>query len=156
MSDKTTEAARANGIEIPEAPGTGDYHVAVVRTGNLLYHSGQTPIVNGEKRYLGRVGEEISPEQAYEAARISGMNMIAQISKFLDGRLDRVTRCVRLTGYVNSAPDFFEQPKVIHGASKAVIDVFGEERGLHARAVFGMSPLPFNVSVVIDGIWEVE
>lgn len=156
MSDRTTKQAAAKGIVIPTPPKTGDYHVAVVRTGNLLYHSGQTPIIDGEKRYLGKVGDEISPDEAYEAARISAMNMIAQISAFLNGELDRVKKCVRLTGYVNSAPDFFEQPKVIHGASRAVLDVFGEERGLHARAVFGMTPMPFNVSVVIDGIWEVE
>lgn len=156
MTDKTTEQARARGIIIPEPPETGAYHVAVVQTGNLLYHSGQTPIVDGEKKFLGVVGKGRTPDEAFEAARIAAMNMIAQISKFLDGQLDRVARCVRLTGYVNSAPDFFEQPQVIHGASRAVIDVFGEERGLHARAVFGMSPMPFNVSVVIDGIWEVK
>ena len=156
MTDKTTEQARLNGITIPEPPKTGAYHVAVVQTGNLLYHSGQTPIVDGEKKFLGLVGKDLTPEEAFEAARISAMNMIAQISKYLDGQLDRVVRCVRLTGYVNSAADFFEQPQVIHGASKAVIDVFGEQRGLHARAVFGMSPMPFNVSVVIDGIWEVK
>ncbi len=156
MADKTTEQALAKGIIIPTPPKTGAYHVAVVQTGNLLYHSGQTPIVNGEKVLLGTVGKDLTPEQAEEAARIAAMNMIAQISTYLEGNLDRVTRCVRLTGYVNSAPDFFEQPQVLHGASKAVLDVFGEERGLHARAVFGMTPMPFNVSVVIDGIWEVK
>ncbi len=156
QNDTTSEQARAKGIIIPEPPKTGAYHVAVVRTGNLLYHSGQTPIVDGEKVLLGTVGVDLTPEQAEEAARIAAMNMIAQISAFLGGQLDRVRRCVRLTGYVNSAPDFYEQPQVIHGASKAVLDVFGEERGLHARAVFGMTPMPFNVCVVIDGIWEVE
>jgi enamine deaminase RidA (YjgF/YER057c/UK114 family) len=156
MADTTTEQARAKGVIIPAPPATGSYHVAVVQTGNLLFHSGQTPIVNGEKVLLGMVGRDLTPEQAEEAARIAAMNMIAQISAFLDGNLDRVRRCVRLTGYVNSAPDFFDQPQVIHGASKAVIDVFGEERGLHARAVFGMTPMPFNVSVVIDGVWEVR
>lgn len=156
MKDRTTQAAQEKGIIIPTPPKTGDYHVAVVRTGNLLYHSGQTPIVDGEKRYLGKVGEDLTIEEGQEAARISAMNMIAQIGAFLDGELDRVTRCVRVTGYVNSAPDFYEQPTVIHGASKAIIDVFGEDRGLHARAVFGMTPFPFNVSVVIDGIWEVS
>lgn len=154
--DKTTEEARNAGIVIPEPPKTGDYHVAVVRTGNLLYHSGQTPIVNGEKVLLGQVGRDLTLEEGEEAARIAALNMIAQISAFLGGELDRVSRCVRITGYVNSADGFFEQPKVIHGASKVVIGVFGEERGLHARAVFGMTPMPFNVSVVIDGIWEVS
>ncbi len=156
MLDKTTEQALAKGIIIPEPPTTGAYHVAVVQTGNLLYHSGQTPIVNGEKVLLGTVGTDLTLEQAEEAARIAALNMIAQIHAYLEGKLDRVTRCVRLTGYVNSAPGFFEQPQVIHGASKAVLDVFGEERGLHARAVFGMTPMPFNVAVVIDGIWEVR
>ncbi len=156
MNDKTTQAALEKGIIIPAPPKTGDYHVPVVQTGNLLYHSGQTPIVDGVKRYLGRVGLEVTPEEAFEAARISAMNMIAQISAYLNGELDRVTRCVRISGYVNSAPDFFDQATVLHGASRAVLNVFGEERGMHARCAFGMSPLPFNVSVIIDGIWEVR
>lgn len=129
--------------------------MAVRQTGNLLYHSGQTPIVNGEKVLLGQLGRDLTIEEGQEAARIAAMNMIAQISTFLDGKLDRIAKCVRVTGYVNSAPDFYDQPTVVHGASQAIIGVFGEERGLHARAVFGMTPMPFNVSVVIDGIWEV-
>lgn len=156
MADKTTRNALAKGIIIPPPSKTGDFHVPVVRTGNLLFHSGQTPIVDGERRYLGRVGIELTLEEAYEAAKVSAMNMIAQISTFLNGRLDRVTRCVRLTGFVNSAPDFYRQAEVLHGASKAVLDVFGEERGLHVRSAYGISPLPFNVSVVIDGIWEID
>lgn len=153
--DSTTEQARKSGIIIPEPPKTGDYHVPVAQTGNLLYHSGQTPIVNGEKVFLGQLGRDLTIEQGQEAARIAALNMIAQIQRFLDGNLDRITRCVRITGYVNSANDFYDQPTVIHGASKVILDVFGEDRGLHARAVFGMTPMPFNVSVVIDGIWEV-
>lgn len=153
--DTTTERAREAGIIIPTPPKTGAYHVAVVQTGNLLYHSGQTPIVNGEKVLLGQLGRDLTIEEGQEAARIAALNMIAQISTFLDGNLDRITRCVRVTGYVNSADDFYDQPTVVHGASKVILDVFGEERGLHARAVFGMTPMPFNVSVVIDGIWEV-
>lgn len=153
--DKTTAAAEAAGITIPTPPKTGAYHVAVRQTGNLLYHSGQTPIVNGEKVLLGQLGRDLTIEDGQEAARIAAMNMIAQISTFLDGQLDRIAKCVRVTGYVNSASDFYDQPTVIHGASQAIIGVFGEERGLHARAVFGMTPMPFNVSVVIDGIWEV-
>lgn len=156
MVDKTTEAALAKGIVIPSPSKTGAHHVAVVQTGNLLFHSGQTPIVNGERIYLGQVGRDLTLEQGMEAARISAMNMIAQISSHLNGNLDRVKRCVRLTGYVNSSPDFVNQAEVIHGASKAVLDVFGEERGLHCRAVFGMTPMAYNVAVVIDAIWEVE
>ena len=156
MSDATVRQAAENGIQIPAPPKTGAHHVAVVQTGNLLYHSGQTPIVDGVKRYLGRVGAELTTEEAQEAARIAAMNMISQIHAFLDGRLDRIRRFVRMTGYVNSAPDYYDQADVLHGASKAVLAVFGEERGLHARCALGMSPLPFNVSVVVDGIWELH
>jgi enamine deaminase RidA (YjgF/YER057c/UK114 family) len=156
MADKTAAQAVQKGIIIPSPPKTGAYHIPVVRTGNLLYLSGQTPSVDGERIYLGMVGKDLSKEEGHEAARIAALNMIAQINEFLEGELDRVKRCVRLTGYVNSAPDFYDQAEVIHGASKTVIDIFGEERGLHARAAFGLTPTTFNVSIVIDGIWEVE
>lgn len=156
MNDSTTSKAKTRGIEVPKPPPTGKYHTAVVQTGNLLYLSGQTPMVGSDRVFPGIVGKDLTIEEGYEAARISAMNMIAQISAFLGGKLDRVKRCVRLTVYVRSTSDFVNQAEVAHGASKAVLDVFGEARGTHARATFGMTVLPYDISVVLDGVWEVE
>lgn len=155
MIDKTSQNAHEKGIIIPKPAKTGAFHVACVQTGNLIYFSGQGPIVDGERVFLGRVGEDLTKEEGRESARVCTLNMIAHLSDFLGGELDRVKKCVRVTGYVSSAPDFYDQAEVIHGASELIIDVFGEERGLHTRAAFGLSPLTFNISVVIDGIWEV-
>lgn len=152
----TIEAkARSAGIEIPEPPPSGANHVPVVQTGNLLFISGQQPIVNGERKYLGRVGADISLEDAKAGARACGLNMIGQVRKALDGDLDRVVRCVKITGFVNAAPDFYESPDVLHGASEVIVDVFGDA-GLHSRIAVGAGPLPFNIAVVVDGVWEVR
>jgi len=155
MTKTVAERLRERDITIPEPPPSGDFHLPIGRTGNLLFVSGQQPIVNGERRFIGRVGAEISPEDGRRAARVCGLNMIGQVSKALDGDLERIVRCVKLWGYVNAAPDFLASPDVIHGASELVIDVFGEERGLHARVALGAGPLPFNVAAIVDGVWEV-
>lgn len=141
------------GITLPEAPKPVAAYVPAVRTGNLLFVSGQLCLVNGELAYKGRVGEEVSPEQAYEAARIAAVNSLAIVNEEL-GSLDRVRMVVRVVGYVASATGFYGQPQVINGASELLAEVFGD-RGRHARSAVGVSSLPLNTPVEIEIIVEV-
>ena len=155
MTSTIEKRARENGIEIPEPPPSGANHLPFIQTGNLLFISGQQPIVNGERKFLGLVGADISPEEAKAGCRVCALNMIGQVRKALNGDLDRVVRCVRIAGFVNAAPDFYASPDVIHGASEAIVEVFGDA-GWHSRTAMGAGPLPFNVSVLIDGVWEIR
>jgi enamine deaminase RidA (YjgF/YER057c/UK114 family) len=144
------------GIELPNAnPAVGNY-VPYVITGNLIYVSGQLTMLNGELKYIGRLGEALSLEDGMAAARLCGLNLISQIQTALEGDLDRITRVVKLGGYVNCTHEFSGQPKVINGASDLMVEVFGQEIGKHARAAVGVSALPLGVSVEIDGIFEFE
>jgi enamine deaminase RidA (YjgF/YER057c/UK114 family) len=150
----------ALGIELPEAPAPVANYVGWVRTGNLVFVAGQGPIVNGVLKYVGRVGSDLTIEEGRAAARLCALNILAQLEAACDGDLDRVVRCVKLGGFVNSAPDFFEQPKVVNGASDLMVEVFGEA-GRHARFAVGtsvlpFSVLPFNIAVEVDAHFEVS
>jgi enamine deaminase RidA (YjgF/YER057c/UK114 family) len=111
--------------------------------------------VNGVLKYVGRVGSDLTIEEGRAAARLCALNILAQLEAACDGDLDRVVRCVKLGGFVNSAPDFFEQPKVVNGASDLMVEVFGEA-GRHARFAVGTSVLPFNIAVEVDAHFEVS
>ncbi len=128
-------------------------YVPAVQTGNLIFVSGQIPRKDG-KIITGRLGESISIEDAYEAARLCGISCLAVI-KSMVGDLDRVKKIVKVTGYVNSVPESGDQPKVVNGASELFVEVFGE-KGMHARAAIGHSGLPLNVPVEVEVIVEVE
>jgi enamine deaminase RidA (YjgF/YER057c/UK114 family) len=143
------------GIELPDAGAPLANYVPCVRTGDLIYVSGQICQWNGERRFIGKLGREVKLEQGQQAARLCGLNLIAQLRKALDGDLDRVVRCVRLGGFVNSMPDFTQQPQVINGCSDLVVEVFGDA-GRHARTAIGVSVLPSDVAVEVDGIFEVR
>lgn len=143
------------GIELPDAGAPLANYVPCVRTGDLIYVSGQICQWNGERRFIGKLGREIKLDQGQQAARLCGLNMIAQLRKALDGDLDRVVRCVRLGGFVNSMPDFTQQPQVINGCSDLIVEVFGDA-GRHARTAIGVSVLPSDVAVEVDGIFEVR
>lgn len=142
------------GIELPGAPKPLGAYVPFVRTGRLIYLSGMLPLKDGALFRTGRVGEVVTLEDAVACARISAINALA-VLKAAAGELDRVTRCVKITGFVASAQDFYDQPKVINGASELIAEVFGEA-GLHARAAVGVSTLPLNAPVEIEFIFEVE
>jgi enamine deaminase RidA (YjgF/YER057c/UK114 family) len=122
------------GIELPPAPGVAGDYLPYIITGNLLMTSGQLPWINGELKFKGKIGGELSLEQGYQAFRLSALNAIAQVRKALDGNLDRVTRILRLEGTFGCAPGFTDHPKVLNGASHIVNEVFGP-RGLHTRMV---------------------
>ena len=141
-------------IELPKAAIPVANYVPVVVAGNLAFVAGQVTFWNGEVKFIGKLGKEFNVEQGQEAARICGLNILAQIKAALDGDLDRVKRCVKLNVFVNSQPDFTEQPKVANGASDLMVEVFGDA-GKHARAALGVNVLPLNVAVEADAVFEV-
>lgn len=141
-------------IELPKAAVPLAAYVPAVRTGNQLFISGQVPMWNGELRHVGKLGAGYSIEEGREAARTCALNIIAQAKLALDGDLDRIVRVVKLVGFVNSAGDFNDQPKVINGASELFGEVFGDA-GKHARSAVSAASLPFGVAVEIEAILEV-
>jgi enamine deaminase RidA (YjgF/YER057c/UK114 family) len=140
-------------IELPKAAIPVANYVPVAVAGNLAFVSGQVTIWNGEFRYKGKLGQEFKVEDGQAAARLCGLNVIAQLKTAL-GDLDRVKRCVKLTVFVNSTDDFTDQPKVANGASDLMVEVFGDA-GKHARAAVGVNVLPLNVAVEVEGVFEI-
>ncbi|MDV7338572.1 RidA family protein [Terasakiella sp. A23] len=155
MTGKIAARLEELGIELPEANAAVGNYVPTLKSGNLIYVSGQITMLNGELKYLGRLGENLTVEDGMAAARLCGLNLIAQVRAALDGDLDRVTRVVKLGGFVNGTHEFSDQPKVINGASDLMVEVFGEA-GKHTRAAVGVAALPLGVSVEVDGIFEFE
>ncbi len=141
-------------IVLPKAAAPVADYLPFVVTGNLVFVAGQLPTWNGEIKYLGKLGENLSLDEGCQAARLCALNLIAQVREAVAGDLDRVRRVVKLTGFVNATADFSDQPKVINGASELMADVFGEI-GRHARVAVGCSSLPLGVAVEVDGIFEV-
>ncbi len=142
------------GIEIPEPPGAAANYVPYVVSGKFVFVAGQVPFVGGELRYLGRLGETMEVEQGQAAARVCGLNIIAQLKAACGGDLDRVVRALTLGGFVNCTDDFTQQPAVINGASDLMVEVFGDQ-GRHARFAVGSNSLPLGVAVEIDAIFEI-
>lgn len=145
---------RALGIELPQAAAPVAAYVPTVLAGGLLHVSGQITLWNGEKRHIGKLGAGIGVDEGKAAARLCGLNLLAQVKAALDGDLDRVVRVVKLVGFVNSAPDFTAQPAVVNGASELMVEVFGEA-GRHARSAVGVAALPFDVAVEVEAIFAV-
>lgn len=139
-------------IELPDAAAPVANYMPFVVTGNQVYVAGQVSRWKGEFLYIGALGKDVSVEDGYKAARICGLNIIAQAQAAI-GDLDRVTRCVKLNVFVRSDGGFMEQPKVANGASDVMVEVFGDA-GRHARSAIGVKQLPFGVSVEIDAVFE--
>ncbi|MHA1154068.1 MAG: RidA family protein [Alphaproteobacteria bacterium] len=142
------------GIEVPEAAAPVANYVGFVRSGNLVFVSGQVPLVNGAFKFQGKVGAEFSVEEGQDAARICAINIIGQLKAACGGDLDRVRRIVKLGGFVNSTPEFTDQPKVINGASDLMVAVFGDA-GKHSRAAVSAGALPLGVAVEVDAVAEI-
>lgn len=142
------------GIKLPVPPDPLGAYVPAIESGHLLYISGQLPLRDGNLAYKGKVGTDVTEEEAYQAARISSINALAVIRKHLSG-FDKLKRIVKLTGYVSSAQGFNSQAGVINGASDFFFEVLGEI-GKHARVAVGVSELPADSPVEIEIITEIE
>jgi enamine deaminase RidA (YjgF/YER057c/UK114 family) len=143
------------GIELPEASKPGANYVPCVRTGDLLFMTGQLSQWNGERRFIGKLGREYRIEEGQEAARLCAMNVLAHARAALGGDLDRIVRCVRVAGYVNGVPEFTGQSQVMNGASDLFVQIFGES-GRHARMAVGVSALPYDVAVEVEAVFEIR
>jgi enamine deaminase RidA (YjgF/YER057c/UK114 family) len=142
-----------HGLTLPEAPTPAANYVPFVIAQGLIYIAGQAPVVGVKYQCVGRVGAEVTLEAAQAAARLCGLNVLAQVKAAVAGDWSRVKRCVRICGYVSSAPGFFEQPKVLDGASDLMVQALGDA-GKHARSALGVAALRGNAPVVIDAIFE--
>ena len=142
-------------IELPEAKAPVGSYVATKIVGNLLYVSGQISINLKGELIKGKVGKDLSTDDAYKAAERCGLSIVAQVKKACDGDLSKVKSCIKLTGFVNSTEDFTEQPKVINGASDLIGSIFGDA-GMHTRAAVSTNSLPLGVSVEVDAIFELN
>ena len=142
------------GIELPPPAAAVANYVPFMRSGNLLHIAGQlsNDASGGVK---GTVGVDVSLEEAVRGAHLSGVNLLAQMNAALDGDLDRVTRIVKLGGFVQAGPDFIDIPKVINGCSDLMVEVFGD-KGRHARSAVGVYRLPLGFAVEVDAIVEVK
>lgn len=148
------EKLRELGIELPKAPAPLGAYIPAVRAGNLVFLSGILPLIQGKLTRTGRVGEDISIDEAREDAKTAAINALSVLKSYI-GSIDKVKRCIKITGYVSSAPDFTEQPKVLNAASDLMFEIFGEA-GRHARAAVGVNVLPLNSPVEIEFIFEVS
>jgi len=142
-------------IVLPKAAEPVGSYVATKITNNLLYISGQISIDESGNLIKGKLGKELSTEDGYNAAKRCALSIISQAKKACSDDLSKIKSCVKLTGFVNSADDFIEQPKVINGASDLVKLVFGEA-GMHTRAAVSTNSLPLGVSVEVDAIFELN
>jgi enamine deaminase RidA (YjgF/YER057c/UK114 family) len=142
-------------IELPPPPKPVAVYVPAVRVGNSLYASGHGPRRLDGTFVKGKVGEDLTLEQGYDAARVVGLNVLSSVRSAL-GSLDKVVRLVKVLGMVNCTPDFTQQPHVINGFSELMVQVFGESAGKGARSAVGMSALPSNIAVEIEAIFQVR
>ncbi len=147
------ERLRELGIVLPEPPAPAGLYAPAVQTGPLLYISGQLPTQEGVPLRHGKCGESVTIDEAAALARICAINALAIVRQTL-GTLDRVSKVVRVAGYVHSGAEFVEHPRVVNGASQILIDVFGEQAGRHARVAVGVAQLPFGAPVEVEFLFE--
>jgi len=141
-------------IELPEPSRPGANYVPFLRSGDLLFLTGQLSQWNGERRFLGKLGREFGVAEGRDAARLCALNLLAHLNQALEGDLNRMRHCVRVAGYVNSVPDFTGQSQVVDGASGLFVELFGEA-GRHTRMAVGVAALPYGVAVEVEAVFEV-
>lgn len=151
---KYEESLSKLGLTIPEPGIPVANFVPYVIQGNTVFISGQIPMRDGQISHVGRLGESLTVEEGQQAAQICALNVLAMIRHACGGDLDKVVRCVRLGGFINSTPEFTAQPEVMNGASDLIVTVLGE-RGRHARAAVGVNTLPRGVAVEVDAVFEI-
>ena len=142
------------GVILPEAPAPAANYVPWVRTGNLLFVSGQIA-ANADGFITGKLGENMTAEDGAIAAKACAISLLAQLKAGCDGDIERLVRVVKLVGFVNSTPDFGDQPKVINGCSDFMVEALGD-KGSHSRSAVSAASLPFGVAVEIEGIFEIS
>lgn len=150
IKDKLAEL----GLTMPEAAVPVAAYVPAVRTGNLVFTAGQLPLVDGKIPFVGKVGSDVTPEQAKDMAQVCALNALAAISLVAD--IDQIERVVRVGGFVNGIPGFVAIPAVINGASELLIKLFGEVNGKHARTAIGVADLPLNAPVEVEMVVQLK
>lgn len=154
VTDDIAKKLADKGLSLPDAPAPAANYVPYVRSGDLLFVSGQ--ISSDENGLItGKCGDDLSTSEGANAAMRCALSLLAQVNAACGGDLSKLKRVVKLTGFVNSTPDYTEQPKVINGASDILVELLGD-RGRHARAAVSAGALPLGVAVEIEGIFEVE
>jgi enamine deaminase RidA (YjgF/YER057c/UK114 family) len=142
------------GLTLPPAAAPVAAYVPAVRTGNLVFTAGQLPLVDGKIEFAGKVGSDVTPEQAKDMAQVCALNALAAISLVAD--IDQIERIVRVGGFVNGVPGFVAIPAVINGASELLIKLFGEVNGKHARTAIGVAELPLNAPVEVEMVVQLK
>ena len=142
------------GLTLPPAAAPVAAYVPAVRTGNLVFTAGQLPLVDGKIPFVGKVGSDVTPEQAKDMAQVCALNALAAISLVAD--IDQIERVVRVGGFVNGIPGFVAIPAVINGASELLIKLFGEVNGKHARTAIGVAELPLNAPVEVEMVVQLK
>lgn len=151
---KIAARLEALGYVLPQPAAAIAAYVPFVVQNNLVYISGQLPIEQGKVAVTGHLGAEVDIPTGQRAAKICALNLLAQLQAACNGDLERVARCVRLGGFVSSAPGFHDQPKIINGASEIIEQVFGD-KGRHARSSVGVNELPLNAAVEVEGLFAI-
>lgn len=151
---KITARLEALGYILPQPAVAIAAYVPFVVVNNMVYISGQLPMEQGQVAVAGHLGAEVDIPTGQRAAKICALNLLAQLQAACNGDLERVTRCVRLGGFVASAPGFHDQPKIVNGASEIIEQVFGD-KGRHARSSVGVNELPLNAAVEVEGLFAI-
>ena len=151
----TEDKLKELNISLPKAPSPVGAYVAFKKIDKLLFISGQLPIDINGKMIKGKIGKDLTLEEGQKASKLCVLNIIAQAKKAMDGDLNKIKNCIKITGFVNSTDDFTDQPKIINPASETLSSVFGNN-GKHARAAVSTNSLPLGAAVEIDAIFEVE
>ena len=152
--NSTEDKLKQLNIILPEAPSPVGAYVAFKKTGNLLFISGQLPIEKDGAMIKGKIGKDLTLDDGKKASLLCVINVLSQAKKAMNGNLDKIKNCVKITGYVNSEDNFVDQPKVINPASETLSTVFGD-KGKHARAAVSVNSLPLGAAVEIEAIFEI-
>ena len=155
MPSRIEEQLAHLGLALPVTVSPRANYVSTVRVGNLVFTAGQLPQADGKIEFVGKLGHDLSVEEGKSAARLCALNILAHLKAACGGDLDRVRRCVRVGGFVNSSPEFTDQPQVLNGASDLLVEVMGDA-GRHARTAVSVASLPRGAAVEVDAVFEVE
>ncbi len=156
MTQSPDERLLSLGIKLGDPPVPAANYIPYVAVNDIIYISGQLPLVNGKLEITGRVGENISTEQAANQAKICAINLISQLRVACNGNLNKVEKVIKLGGFVCCTNQFTDQPEVINGASNFMVDIFGQDIGKHARFAIGTSSLPRGTCVEIEGTFKIK